>query len=395
MVKLPDDELFLVFAEAQGNYIPMYTFHKLDRKFDLQQPTVITLTTNKKETIFFKYNIKASLSDLSKITKDEGLKQIHILCFGDTYLKLTGDESTKYIEPSLEKKINIFNIFYFMPFTTITVDNFFLQLGEEFCNYRLKYLFSNVPVISLKNNKIALELSNQLTKIYLNKKITSIDNFNFSKNSLLHINYFKFFDYLNDNNFYIPKLTNMNKINTKITVTQEDIIINSVDYQKLEFLLKTYDGVIKLEKIELNTNIKNTKALNTIISINKLIGFNNFISFHLLKNLLNDYPDYIKTIKTDEIYLSSVIDVKKMMKENSPEYNFNFIIEMFKHDIYKFIVTQILVYKQIHFLTMENQIDSFGIFVNQCLCYFNKREKIVNLQDFYIHSIDNKETEED
>lgn len=391
------NELFLVFAEPQGNNVAMYTFHKLDRKFELDNPSVITYNTNKnEEIIFFKYFIKTSLTQVNKIIKDDKVKKINILCFGDIYTRFTGSEADKYIEPSVSNKVNIFNLFTFMPFTTITIENFFIQLSESFCDYRLKYLYSNVPVINLKNNKNSIELNNLLSKIYKNKKISSQDNFNFSDNKLMFLNYMNFYKLFENDNLFLPKLHNMNKFDFKYIITYEDIVLKTLEYQKLMFFINTYSGIIKIDKVELNTNIEDLKKVSNIIILNKFITLqnHNYISFDLLKEILLNYPKHIKNIKIEEIFFSSIIDLKKLLIKNDYFYNFNFFIEILKNDIYRYIITQKIMLKHINFLTIENNIDNFGIFIEQCLCYFNKKEKINN-NDFYIYSIDNKESEDE
>jgi len=383
------NELFLVFADPQGNNVAMYTFHKLDRKFELDNPSTITYNTNKNEEIvFFKYFIKTSLAQVTKITKDEKIKKINILCFGDVYQRLAGSESEKYIEPSISNKVNIFNLFLFMPFTTITIENFFIQLSENFCEYRLKYLYSNVPLINL------IELNNLLSKIYKQKKISSKENFNFTDNKLMFLNYMNFYKLFEDDDLYIPKLYNMNKFEFKYNINYEDIVLESLEYQKLMFFLNTYSGVIKIEHFDLNTNIEDINKISNLTTINKFLTLqnHNFISFDFLKEIMLKYPKHIKNIKIEEIFFSSVINLKKMLVKNDDFYNFNFVIEVLKNDIYRYILTQKIILKHIDFLTIENKVDNFGIFIEQCLCYFNKKEKISN-NDFYIYSVDNKESE--
>jgi len=267
-------KLILILSEIYGNIIPTYTYEKIPNKYIDTNSVNVTVINNKENINFYKYYLKSSLTDLTKLLENDKIERIDIITYGEVFQKLTGKEAKKYIEPDKKNKINIFNIFQFMPFTTITIENFFLQLPKTFVKYRLNYLYDNVPVTDLTVNEKSLELINFTENIYKNYKLSLKDEFNYINNNIMYINYFNIKEILNKINLnYFPKLSSMNKIDLNIKLSSEKIYKKDIDYQKIFFLLSVYKGLFAVKNINFNiSNSSNPKDIDFIILIDKMIS---------------------------------------------------------------------------------------------------------------------------
>lgn len=375
--------LLFICGNINATLIPVYCFEKPDKDIIIEnkEPILLTQKTNKKEINFYKFYIKANLTYFSLLEKNENINQINILCFGEVYTRLTGKSSLIYKEPDIKNKINIFDLYTFFPFTNSSIENFFILLDKNFVTYRLNYMYFNIPIIDLNTNEHSLELNNELEKIYNNKKLTSTDDYDFNNKSLVFLDFFKFRNLWEENDLYFPKLSNMNKLELNYNISVEDISVNSLEIQKIDFLINTFSGIFKISDIDIDIQSLDTKKNKKLYYIYNFIKKNNFISFYLMNILLSEYKNDIIYLEIEEVYFSSIIDLKQYFKKNNENFNFNFIIEIFKNPIYKFLLTQRVIYKEIDFLIKE-EIEDFGIFIYNWMIYIYNPNQIKNNKNF-------------
>lgn len=383
-------KLLLILADPFGNMVPTFTFSKkLSSLLDTQEkPNEITLHTNNGPITCYKYYFKSSLTSITKLVKKENIEQINIICFNEIYKQLT-NETDKYIEPQLSSKINVFNLFHFMPFTTISIENLLIQLSEKFIDYRLEYLYKNVPVTDLTTNDKSLSLLNHTTNFYKTTKYSLVDNFSYSNKSVLHFHYEFLFDYLNNNSpLILPKLRNMNMWTNKekLTLSSEDCYKKNINYQKIMFFIKTYQGLFYVKKCEFNfEKIIDNTIKTKLLYIKQLIKPNDiyFISFELMKEIIDNYYIYIEEFEINEVYFSSSINISEIYLNGKDFfYQLNFLLELLKNSIYKIIILQKLIPIMVNELT-SNNYHNFGIFFNQCLCYISNEdiEKMITKEE--------------
>ena len=301
--------------DNDGNLIDNYRFIGSIKNSELR-----TLRQNIKD-INFNFEIKKGFYDLNKI--DFKLNEI---LFNTDYLKINQKNKDFFIEGNLKNKKGIINDKFIKLFS---LENYIDDLDfknskiSSYSNFSLsinkKFKFKNVIFNSeLELDEIAFNYKSKDIKEYLNEFNEKIafkknkfkvsyktNNFQINGSSNLYIKD----DNLNLLKFNISNLGNKTSFKTWLKLSNIDIKLNSISYQKhndTEALLEL-EGFTKKNKFFFSS-IKYIEDKNKIliqdleIKDSKIIDFNKIIFNYLTKN---DFKNELSIIKNKNNYLLS------------------------------------------------------------------------------------------
>jgi len=377
--------LNLFLGDKFGNMVPIYTFYenlyKLSEKNNKDNKiTNVIISTNKQKIKIFKIYINVNFSFLVQLSQNPIIKQLNIICMGEVYNILSGKDKNIAIEPDKTKKMNIFHLFNFMPYTSASIETLLVLMSKDFIDYRIKYIHTNVPLINLNTNKHSNFLNDLLHNYYYITLYSPSLNFKTQKKYLLVLNYLNYLEKIKD--FTLPKLTNLNLIKKNNNLSTEDFIFKSIKIKKMEFLTSSYDGILIINKIKFldaeNDNINN--ELNMIINLITAKD-DSICSFQLYKLIIKKYKKYIDYLDIKEIYIGTKIDIfNNYFKNKDNFYRFNFLLELSKNNIYRIIINQ-MINIELQKIMINNNINIYGIMLSKQLGYLDLDSIRKNLGD--------------
>jgi len=382
--------LNLILGDKFGNMVPVYTFQKniikyIDNTKDNYKISTVKITTNNKIIEFYKLYINVNFSLLAQLTQNKKINQLNIICMGEVYKLLKGTNKTDYKEPNLEKKMNIFNLFYVMPFTTTNVEVLLMLFSEKFLNYRINYMYKNVPITLLDTNKHSNILNDLLNKHYGINMFSMNPQFKSNKKYLCLLRYDNIIDKLLKE-LYIPKLSNMNNFKRNFELTEEKIKFNHNILLQLDFFIKTFDGVFLVKDIKFK-DANNDYINEKLFLLKKLIITNQEegkCSFSLYKYIIENYKSYIEHLEITETFFSSKIDVlNQYLKKETLFFQYNFLLELSKNNIYKTILNQYFNIVMFDILK-EYDIEDYGILLSKQMTYIdfdNIKNKLIDYKE--------------